>query len=557
MKRARRVIIAAAILAVLLGVFAREGEKAVAQTPTPAQAAERQTTIVVSYTQYEWWLIRWSDNDIVCRLFTDHEGLPTGDDVRTQCGEDLYQEWIHTPPCTTVSNGTFNTTECSGLYLHQVSSQEKEKEVVITLPPAVAYVTLQGCDLVPPENICPQLPSLLITGKEPLPNERIIAIEGLYGETPFHCEGSTCALPLHPTPLEGIEVQFWAVSSYGDTSDHYSALVRVLDTGVSETPGGGGFYVDVVSSQWRGAELASCVRIWKAFPPIGRPPDWLATPKSSELLASAEPYFYLAGRLIAQGVVDASQCPSGGLLPNGYANACGLEQSQPVLETWQNQFDAQIIEVSDQVGIPAQLLKNLFAQESQFWPGVFRVPYEFGLGQITDNGADTILLWNRSFYNQFCPLVLSQDACQRGYLKLSSDEKAILRGAVALEAEADCSSCPAGIDLSNVNFSLSLFAETLQANCEQVGQIVSTATDSSPGSVASYEDLWRFTIANYHAGPGCLSYAIHSAWNGSGRLDWQVVASQFTEPCQGVVPYVNKITHVEGSSQQNPATGNP
>ena len=51
-------------------------------------------------------------------------------------------------------------------------------------------------------------------------------------------------------------------------------------------------------------------------------------------------------------------------------------------------------------------MKNLFAQESQFWPGMFRVPYEFGLGQITDQGADAIFMWNPVFFQQFCPLVL-------------------------------------------------------------------------------------------------------------------------------------------------------
>ncbi len=90
---------------------------------------------------------------------------------------------------------------------------------------------------------------------------------------------------------------------------------------------------------------------------------------------------------------------------------------------------------------------------------------------------------------------------------------------------------------------MALFAQTLQANCDQVGQIIGTATEQIPGSVSDYEDLWRFTVANYHAGPGCLSYAIHMAWqNSPGRLGWESVSSYFTEPCKGVIPYVEKIT---------------
>jgi hypothetical protein len=340
----------------------------------------------------------------------------------------------------------------------------------------------------------------------------------------------------------GVTVEFWSDSSYGDSSEHYTAQVRVVDTGVSSAPGGGGWYVDVISSQWTGAPLASCTRIWGALPTIGKPPTWLSTPERSELLASGAPYFYLAGRLIAQGVVDASECASGGLLPNGYADACGLETAKPILLPWQNQFDQRLVAVAKETGVPAQLMKNLFAQESQFWPGVFRVPYEFGLGQITDQGADSILLWDEAFFEQFCPLVLAEETCAKGYLRLKPDEQALLRGALANQANADCPTCPAGIDLTNAEFSVKLFAQTLQANCAQVGQTVTTATELSPGAAATYDDLWRFTIANYHAGPGCVSFAIHQAWQTTGKLTWETVSARFTEACRGVVPYVDKIT---------------
>ena len=254
------------------------------------------------------------------------------------------------------------------------------------------------------------------------------------------------------------------------------------------------------------------------------------------------PYNYLAGRLIAQGVVDASSCQGGGLLPNGYADACGLELALPKVQEWQNQFDASIIQVANSTGVPGQLIKNLFAQESQFWPGAFKDPKEFGLGQLTDNGAETILLWNPSFFSQFCPLVLDEKACQRGYIYLSKEYQAILRGALALEAKADCPECEAGIDLTNANFSIKLFAETLLANCEQVAQIVYNATSLTPGEVSSYEDLWRFTIANYHVGPGCLSYAMYIAWTARAEMDWQHISSYLTKPCQSVIPYVEKVT---------------
>jgi hypothetical protein len=45
---------------------------------------------------------------------------------------------------------------------------------------------------------------------------------------------------------------------------------------------------------------------------------------------------------------------------------------------WQNQFDERIMEVALETGVPAQLMKNLFAKESQFWPGVFQKPEHMG-----------------------------------------------------------------------------------------------------------------------------------------------------------------------------------
>jgi hypothetical protein len=534
----KRVIWWTLILLIFIVVTASAADQATAQDST------RQTTITVNYTEYEWWLMRWTDNQILCQVFVDHEGLPTAEEVYNVCGEDIGDKWYSTPPCMNILEGNKDTRSCAGLYLHLTSSADKEREIIIDLPPAVVWITLDGCSPTPPENFCPTLPSLLFIGEEPLPNEEITAINGLYDGIPFYCEGERCAFPLSVTPEEGVTVEFWADSSYGDSSEVFTARLRVVESGVSPVPGSSGYFIDVLSTQWLGGEIASCAQSWEALPPIGRPPEWLSTPDQTGLLASDEAYYYLAGRLITQGIVDARSCPTGGLLPNGYADACGLEAAQPQVEVWQNQFDTRIIETWQETGVPGQLLKNLFAQESQFWPGVFRVRYEFGLGQITDNGADTILIWDSEFYDQFCPLMLAKDTCDRGYIHLDEDESALLRGALAVQVKVDCPSCPTGIDLTNTYYTVPLFARTLLASCEQVGQIVYNATGEIAGNVSSYEDLWRFTVANYHAGPGCLSYAAHIAWANNGlELLWEEVATRFTEPCQGVVPYVNKITH--------------
>ncbi|MBP1693663.1 MAG: uncharacterized protein H6Q37_1546, partial [Chloroflexi bacterium] len=330
-------LISIMLLAVLAGIW----QSALAQAdPT------RQTTIVIPYTEYEWWLIQWQDNQILCRILVDHSGLPTPDEVLKYCGGVYYQVWLNTPPCPQAADPKKNITNCVGLYLHLVSTRPAQREVTVDLPPPTVLLTLDGCTPKPPENLCASIPALVFTGKEPLPNEHIIAIRGVYGDQPFTCPGSICRLPLKSTPLSGVTVEFWADSSYGDSSEHYTAQVRVIDTGVNSAPGGGGWYVDVISSQWAGPPLASCSRIWQALPPVGGPPTWLATPERSELLASGAPYFYLAGRLIAQGVVDAKGCDTGGMQPNGYADACGLEAAKSVLLPWQNMFDQRLVAVA-------------------------------------------------------------------------------------------------------------------------------------------------------------------------------------------------------------------
>jgi hypothetical protein len=227
------------------------------------------------------------------------------------------------------------------------------------------------------------------------------------------------------------------------------------------------------------------------------------------------------------------------------ANTCGLEASLKKIQDWQNQFDADIYNVSKDTGVPAYLMKNIFSRESQFWPGIYKTLNESGLGQLTDNGADTILLWNPSFYEQFCPLVLSGDTCKTSFTKLNSENQRMLRGALVVKVNADCEDCVQGIDLSKASFSINVFAQTLLANCEQTGRIIYNTTERMPGSLTTYADLWRFTLVNYNGGAGCLANAINQAWTAREPLDWQHVSGHLDEACQGTIPYVEDVTEME------------
>ncbi len=78
------------------------------------------------------------------------------------------------------------------------------------------------------------------------------------------------------------------------------------------------------------------------------------------------------------------------------------------------------------------------------------------------------------------PLVLDTEVCQRGFGNLDQAEQEMLRGALVQKVNAACPDCPLGIDLTQANFSISIFARSLLANCEQVGQIIFNTTRQKP-----------------------------------------------------------------------------
>ena len=509
----------------------------------------RKAVISVSFTTYEWWLLTWSNSQVICQVFVEHEGWPTSEEVKYFCGDQVQKDWLNTSPCV-FSEEVTQAAHCSGLYLHLANVTPGEREIEVDLLPPEVFVDFANCTPQPPGNSCETLPNLFLFGEEPLPNEQIINIQGYIGAEPFNCSGSECSVPLPATGVDGVQVVFWAESSFGDSSEVFTAQIRVIPWGDFVAPDvqtvdDPRWYVDILSSKYLGHIDSTCSQIWSAFPPVGGAPAWLSTPEHPDGLLSQRPYYYLAGSLITQGLVEVDGCPDGGLQFSGVANQCGLEASRELINHWQNQFNAEIILVSNETGVPAQLMKNIFSRESQFWPGLASTYYEAGLGHLSEIGADTVLLWNPSFFTQFCPLVLSTETCQRGFGNLDIADQEMLRGALVQKVNAACPECPLGIDLRQANFSISIFARSLLANCEQVGQILYNETRRPAGEVTYYEDLWRFTLVNYNAGPGCLSQAIHQTVVNNQPLLWENVI-QFLEPgsCQASLKYVEDIVAV-------------
>jgi hypothetical protein len=523
------------LLALVGGIFVSV-PRASAAPPSQPPGPDRFSVTVVDYTRYFWWLIRWGEDDIECKVETDHEGLPTPGDIYIDCGEDIYEEWIEQKPCQET-----DVSSCKGFYLHLADTKPAQKEVSTKLPPPTVEVTLENCDPVytSSTSICDSEPILVITGSEPVPDYQIISIEGLYEGQPFICD-AVCRLQLPVTDEDGFVIQFWANSSYGDSSEMFDALVRVAVTDAGD-PDRLFWYADVLSSQWVGVPIASCVEAWGTLPPVGGPPEWLSTPTQSESLGTDISYNYLAAQLIRAGAVDVSACLDGGLLPDGGTSTCGMEAARPAVTVWQNQFDSIILNVSKDTGVPAHLLKNLFAIESQFWPGR-SLRNDIGLGQLTEKGADTALLWNPPFFYQFCPLVMDSEECSKGYLHLSEEQQEYVRLALIDYVNATCETCPLKIDLDRANFSIGVFAHAMLANCEQAGQLVENVTGGTAGSVASYEDLWKFTLVNYNAGPGCLGNALDATVGLDQELTWDNLSQHLEPACQGAISYVNDVS---------------
>jgi predicted CXXCH cytochrome family protein len=281
--------------------------------------------------------------------------------------------------------------------------------------------------------------------------------------------------------------------------------------------------------------------------------SWLSDASSPADLASDESLAALAGKLIFRGLVDASSCSDNGMLNNGYASACGERIARPAVILWQNQFDAAIFQAAKENNLPPYLLKTVLVQESQFWPArhlTIYGYYEYGLGHITQMGADTLLRWNADFSSRFCHQVFDQKACEKTYAWMPANQQAVLRGAVLQTLSADCGNCRGGVDLQRARDSLPVIAAALRSNYNHVQWLLAGFSARTPNRVYERSDLWRLTLAGYNAGPGCLTTAISRTNSQNLKLTWKNLSAQFDKGCQGALEYVNNVTSVHPANPQ-------
>jgi len=117
--------------------------------------------------------------------------------------------------------------------------------------------------------------------------------------------------------------------------------------------------------------------------------------------------------------VDASYCPTGGLMLSGYANACGMAAAMDTVIIVQNLVNEPILQAFIDVGTPPVLLKQLIRYESQFWPGI-QDEIHYGYGHITNIGIRNAIQWNPDLYAKVCPLVQGLSVFPIGRLRMIS-----------------------------------------------------------------------------------------------------------------------------------------
>jgi hypothetical protein len=368
-------------------------------------------------------LIFRSDNSAACEFSIDHPDIPTDEEIKNGCGDILFNEWKKSQSCSTIDGSDISS--CTGLELKNINSTPTYKQIYVQLPVPEVKLSLGGCYFTQSSQYCNGEPILLFTGNEPLPNEQIVAIQGTYGDQDFYCASDHCSLNLLPTDPSGTTLTFWGDSSYGDSTEMFSALIRVIRVPGSDN----GYQVDVISSQWSGKNPPSCSEIWNVFPESENLPLWLTTPNNAAQLESKMSLYYLAAALIRNKVVDASACEHNGLANNVTANECGLTAASEKIKTWQNQFDEQILTVSHQDGIPVNFLRMSFTRKSILAWRIYSIS-EVGLGQFTENGADTVLLWNKDFYNAFCHWCWMSSIAAKVLRNWPTYGQAVLKGAL-------------------------------------------------------------------------------------------------------------------------------
>lgn len=472
---------------------------------------------------------------------------------------DVRQPGLQIDGSSTVTATLRQTT--STLPATSTSLPENGLPTSSSLFPSSLYAFIQV-----PSGTVPE-PYVILTAFSSLPRTVSVTIRGFVNSLEFICTQSPCVIDLETSS----RLVFAAYAESGESSETVIASVSV--TQVID-----GYLVTIDSVSQFSSFSNSCSLAW-GISDDGNPVTWDDFVQFPYQLHTQKTLHYLATQLLITGIVDASDCPAGGLsIGLSWPTACGLERASQTMIEWQNQYDDYIWLASRDHGIPPKILKTLIEVESQFWPGNSRFYLdEYGLGQTNQLGVDVLLRRDPTFYQRICPSVLSD--CSRPYPSLPPLEQAMIRGAVMNLMDATCPECTYGFDLNKAKESVIILGQLLKANCQQVDYILSIAQVPDPDADAatatasaetqerlqrwirqggdlataavatiiasgdgdsattSYEDLWRFTFLAYHSGLSCFQEAVKETVRDHQPITWENVEERIS--CRGGADYVN------------------
>ena len=205
----------------------------------------------------------------------------------------------------------------------------------------------------------------------------------------------------------------------------------------------------------------------------------------------------------------------------------GIEATREEVISWQNAHNPEMQIAGQEAFIPPRLIKGIIALESQFWPS-WKIEGEHGLGMITEDGVDMLLMWNQPYFLQKCTLLYSNESCKKGYFEFSDEQISHLVGYVLRDIGTE--------------HEYLLIAETLNAASIQTSRVIYNYTGKTPYAVADFKTLWRITFGIYSTGCGCMGNAIEESWKESNKsLTWSKISSNLNGDCANARDYLDKV----------------